>query len=108
VKRNLTREIKNWRELQGVGSARKLSVQADNAGPHTAKLSMDCLQPNNMRKAHHPLYSPDLAPSDFLLFGNVKRQLSGCCFDGADDILPAVHRILDGYDRSTLISVFEG
>jgi hypothetical protein len=28
----------------------------------------------------YPPYSPDLAPSDFLLFPKLKWQLTGCCF----------------------------
>jgi hypothetical protein len=48
--REILQEIKNWREPQGVGSARKLIVHADNARSHTAKLSMDFLEANDMRK----------------------------------------------------------
>jgi hypothetical protein len=48
--REILQEIKNWREPQGVGSARKLIVHADNARSHTAKLLMDFLEANNMRK----------------------------------------------------------
>jgi hypothetical protein len=105
--REILQEIKNWREQQGVGDDRILSVHSDNARPHTAKLSMDFLNANGMRKAPHPPYSPGLAPTDSLLFGDVKRQLSGCAFNSAADLLAAVHHILDGYDRLTLISVFE-
>jgi hypothetical protein len=104
--REIHQEIKNWREQQGVDRARKLSVHADHARPHTAKLSMDFVDANGMEKAPHPPYSPDLAPSDFFLFGDVKRQLSGCFFDSTDDLLLTVRRILDGYDRPRLISVF--
>jgi hypothetical protein len=60
-----------------------------------------------MTKARHHGYSRDLVPSDFFLFGDVKRQLSGCSFDNGDDLLMTVHEILDGSDRPTLISVFE-
>jgi hypothetical protein len=33
----------------------------------------------------HPPYSPDLAPSDFYLFGKVKNLLTGKKFASADD-----------------------
>jgi hypothetical protein len=68
---------------------------------------MDFLNANCMKKTPHPPYSPGLVPTDFFLFGDVKRQLSGCSFNSAADLLAAIHHILDGYDRSTLISVFE-
>jgi hypothetical protein len=48
--REILQEIKNWREPQGVCNARKLIVHADNVRSHTAKLSMDFLAANNMRK----------------------------------------------------------
>jgi hypothetical protein len=99
--------IKNWWKGQGAGRARKLIVHADNARPHTAKLLMDFMDANRMTQAPHPPDSPDLAPSDFFLFRDVKRQLSRCSFDHADDLIAAVHEILDGVDKATLIRVFE-
>jgi hypothetical protein len=30
-----------------------------------------------MERAHHPPYSPDLAPCDFYLFGDVKYLFAG-------------------------------
>jgi hypothetical protein len=52
---------------------------------------MDFLNANSMKKAPHPPYSPGLAPTDSLLFGDVKRQLSGCSFNSAADLLAAIH-----------------
>jgi hypothetical protein len=34
----------------------------------------------------HPPYSPDLAPSDFFLFPEMKLKLKGCWFDTIEDI----------------------
>ena len=104
--RGILQEILNWREEQGVGSTRKLSVHADNARFQTAKVSMDFLEANSMNKAPHPAYSPDLVPSDFSIFGDVKRQLNGCSFESGDDLFTAIRHILHGSDRPTLISVF--
>jgi hypothetical protein len=67
---------------------------------------MNFLEANNMTKAPHTPYLLDLAASDFL-FGNVKSELSGYYFDSADHLLTAIHHILDGYDRPTLINIFE-
>jgi histone-lysine N-methyltransferase SETMAR len=60
--------IMEWRAGSGIRSPRKLIVHADNSRPHTAKSSMEFFEANGMRKAPHPAYSPDLAPSDFFLF----------------------------------------
>jgi len=42
----------------------------------------------------HPAYSPDLAPSDFHLFGPLKNALGGRRFSCDDDVKAAVHQWL--------------
>jgi histone-lysine N-methyltransferase SETMAR len=42
----------------------------------------------------HPPYSPDLAPSDFLLFGPLKESLRGRKYNLDDDVQSAVHEWL--------------
>jgi hypothetical protein len=56
---------------------KKLWIHADNARRNTEKVSIHFLALNEMKKARHPPHSPDLAPSDFFLFGYVKRNLIG-------------------------------
>jgi hypothetical protein len=51
-------------------------------------------------------YSPDLAPSDFYLFGCVKRCLAGLSLEDADQLLAAVDGVLEGIDKMTLQVVF--
>jgi hypothetical protein len=103
----ILKRINNWWKGQGAGSTRKLIVYADNARPHTTKLLMDFMHANRMPRVPHPPYSPDLAPSDFFLFGHVKRQLGGYSLDHADNLFTAVQEILDGSDKPTLIRFFE-
>jgi histone-lysine N-methyltransferase SETMAR len=83
-----------------------LIVHADNAKPHTAKSTIEYLQANAMKKAPHPPYSPDLAPSDFYLFGYVKGQLNGCSFTSGDELLSAIESFFDQIEKSILIAVF--
>jgi hypothetical protein len=59
-----------------------------------------------MKSVPHPPYSPDLAPSDFYLFGDVKRCLAGLSFEDADQLLAAVEGVLDGIEKVTLQAVF--
>jgi hypothetical protein len=99
--------IRNWWKVQRAGSTRKLVVHWNNARFHTVKLTMDFMDANRMTQAPHPAHSPDLAPSDFFLFGNMKRQLSGCSFGHADDLQTAVQEILERFDKPTLIKSFE-
>jgi hypothetical protein len=49
-----------------------------------------------MKLAPHPPYSHDLAPSDFYLFGHIKRCLTGHSFEDVDQLLAAVE---DGLER---------
>jgi hypothetical protein len=49
-----------------------------------------------VRDPHSP-FSPDLAPSDFYLFGEVRTALMGAAFEGEDQlfqsVMDVVHRI---------------
>jgi transposase len=94
------------RSAHGTANERKLIVHADNARPHTAKVSTQFLAENRMKPAPHPPYSPDLAPCDFYLFGYVKQRLAGFSFDSAEHLLEAVLEVLDGMETVTLEAVF--
>jgi hypothetical protein len=59
-----------------------------------------------MKSAPHPPYSilhtpcsPDLALSDFYLFGYLKRCFTGLSFEDADQFLAAVEGVLDGIEK---------
>jgi transposase len=49
--------------------------QHDNAGPHTARLTLQTIRKNGWELLSHPPYSPDFAPSDYHLFGPLKDHL---------------------------------
>jgi histone-lysine N-methyltransferase SETMAR len=85
---------------------RKEIVHSDNARPHTAKKVSDFLEQNGMEKAPHPPYSPDLAPCDFYLFGDVKGLLAGSEFADRTEFEQAVAAIVDGIEKVTLGQVF--
>jgi hypothetical protein len=52
-----------------------------------------------MKSTPYPPYSPDLAPSDFSLFGDVKRCLAGLSFDDADHLFAVVEGVLEGIEK---------
>jgi histone-lysine N-methyltransferase SETMAR len=56
--------------------------------------------------AAHPPYSPDLAPSDFFLFGHVEGLLRGESFEAGERLLSAVEGILRSLEKWTLTKVF--
>jgi hypothetical protein len=59
-----------------------------------------------MKSALYPPYSPDLARSDFYLFGYVKSCLAGLSPEDADQLLAAVEGVLEGIGKMTLQAVF--
>ena len=48
-------------------------LQQDNVRVHTCKIEMNAVERNKYELIPHPAYSPDLAPSDFILFSNLKK-----------------------------------
>jgi len=63
----------------------------DNARLHTAHLTINTILQLNWEILEHPAYSPDLAPSDFHLFGPPKNALRGRRFAADDEVKEAVH-----------------
>ena len=61
-----------------------------------------------MRKLHelhfelllHPTYSPDLAPSDYYLFADLKRMLQGKRFGSNEEVIAKTEAYFDAKDRS--------
>jgi hypothetical protein len=50
-------------------------IHLDNCSVHTSRASIEWVKEHNMRCMPQPLYSPDLAPTDFYLFPTVKEKL---------------------------------
>jgi hypothetical protein len=55
----------------------------------------------------HPVYSPDLAPSDFFLFGHIKRTLFDHKYASREGLLNAITDTFTGIDQEVLLSVFK-
>jgi hypothetical protein len=94
-----------WHSIEAAGNERKRVAHANNARPHTAKLSTQYFNDNRMKLAPHPPHSLDLAPSDFYRFEYVKRCLAGLSFEDADQLLVAVEGVLEGIEKVTLQAV---
>jgi hypothetical protein len=61
---------------------------------------------NRLRLAVHPPYSPDLAPSDFFLFGHIKSCLQEIAFLSREDLPAAIYEIVGAILQPTLEDVF--
>ena len=73
-------------------------LQQDNAGVHTCKVAMDAVERNGYELIPHPAYSPDLAPSDFFLFPNLKKDIRGLHFHSDEEVVTAVEEWVNGKD----------
>jgi hypothetical protein len=79
-------------------------MHSDNARPHTAKMSREYIILNRMKQAPHRHYSPDLAPSDFFLFGSVKGKLMGYRAESPSELLVRIRVILAEIQRETTLN----
>ena len=66
-------------------------LQQDNARVHTFKIAMDAVERNGYELIPYPAaYSPDLAPSDYFLFHNLKKDIRGRHFRSNEEVVAAV------------------
>ena len=61
----------------------------DNAPVHMSRIAQAVVKNIGFQQLSHPLYSPDLAPSDFYLFRHLKKHLRGTRFCDEDEIKQA-------------------
>jgi hypothetical protein len=59
----------------------------DNAPAHTSRIVTAKLEELRFEVVPHALYSPDLAPSDFFLFPNLKKWLGGRRFTSNEEVI---------------------
>jgi histone-lysine N-methyltransferase SETMAR len=62
----------------------------DDARPHTAAATVNHIATFGLERLDHAPYSPDLAPSDFHFFPNLKWTLEGHRFTTNEDVEAAV------------------
>ena len=65
-------------------------ILQDSARVHTCKIAMDAVERNGYELIPHPAYSPDLAPNDYFLFPNSKKDIRGRHFRSNEEVVAAV------------------
>ena len=68
----------------------KVLFHHDNAPSHTSGQTRETIDSLGWTTLPHPPYSPDLAPSDYHLFGPLKRHLKGTYHDDDDELKTSV------------------
>ena len=71
-------------------------LQQDKVRVHTCKVAMDAVERNGYELI--PPYSPDLAPSDFFLFPNLKKNIRGLHFQSDEEVMTAAEEWVNGKD----------
>ena len=66
----------------------------DNTWPHTARLTLETVEQLGIEVLPHPPYSPDLVPSDYHLFGPMKKMLGGQKFASDTEVQSVVRQWL--------------
>ncbi|UYV77295.1 hypothetical protein LAZ67_15000398 [Cordylochernes scorpioides] len=72
----------------------------DNARPHTSCKTVSTIIKLGFEVLEHPAYSPYLAPSDYFLFGLLKKELKGKRFDSDEDVQKVVQEIFHTLPKS--------
>jgi len=70
--------------------SKKVILHHDNARPHTAAATVETVQQMGFELLQHHPYSPDLAPSDYHIFGPLKEALHGRRFTSDAEVKEAV------------------
>ena len=83
---------KNIREKRPGLQKKTIIFHQDNARVHTSFLTMVKLNELKYELFEHPPYSPDLAPSDYYLFRNLKQFLRGKRFSSNEEAIAAVEQ----------------
>ena len=79
--------------LSRVRSGRDSILQHDKAHPHTSRQTQDALAQLKLPALPHPAYSPDLAPSDYFLFLQLKNRLKGNHYDRDEEVVAAIRQL---------------
>jgi len=93
----LAGEIEGYYEEKTRGNITKeVLFLHDKAPAHRALATQKKLAYLAFQWLDHPLYSPDLAPSDYYLFPGQKKQLKGRHFSSDAEVIAAAETWLDG------------
>ena len=61
-------------------------------------VAMDAVERNGYELIPHPAYSSYLAPSDFFLFSNLKKDIRGLHFRSDEEVVTAAEEWVSGKD----------
>jgi histone-lysine N-methyltransferase SETMAR len=92
--RTLQKLQKRLRRIRPTRAMQDVLLQHDNARPHSSLRTMEVITKFGWTVVPHPAYSPDLAPSDYHLFGKLKDGLRGTHFPDDESLVTAAKQWL--------------
>lgn len=87
--------VNPWRGMLSKG----VLLLHDNAPAHSSVLACQAARECGYEILPHPAYSPDLAPSDFFLFPQLKSTLRGRRFNTDNDVITATEDYFSSKNR---------
>ena len=75
-----------------------LKVFCCNRTARESTLAMDAVERSGYKLIPHPAYSPDLAPTNFFLFPNLKKDIRGLHFQSDEEVVTAVEEWVNRKD----------
>jgi hypothetical protein len=93
--------------MERIPHTHRLIVHLDNCRVHFSKHSQKFFDDNSLLRLPQSPYSPDIAHSDFWLFGHVKSALNGFKFEEPDELLQRIHNFLNEVQGSELMMMFQ-
>lgn len=98
---------KNLKEKRPHLARKKVLFHHDNAPAHSSAIATAKLVELRYELLPHPPYSPDLAPSDFFLFPNLKKWLGGKRFTSNEEVISETEAYFAEFDESYFLSGLE-
>ena len=79
---------------------KKVLFHQDNAPCHKSMKTMAKLNELGFELLPHPPYSPDLSPSDYWLFADLKKMLRGKRFGSNDEVIAETNAYFEGKEKN--------
>ena len=93
-------ERKKIAKKQPLMKKKKVLFNQENAPCHKLIVMMAKLHELHFKLLLHPPYSPDLAPSDYWLFADLKRILYGKRFGSNEEVISETETYFEAKDKS--------
>jgi hypothetical protein len=98
---------RNLCDGQHMKMLRGVYLHIDNALAHNTKRSRQEIARTKASRVVYPADSPDVAPSNFFLFGHPKGEMASFTANSPADILSEIRRGFQEIPKETLIAVYD-